>query len=256
MCTLTILRDDDGVCVTMNRDERRDRIELGLKSQVNSISKSYFPEDKTSGGTWIGINNSGVILCLLNRYDCLADPERSSRGEIVPAGLGNGSAREVTTWFDKKIVYSRYNPFTLIMITECSTLRMDWTGTELFKEELSVDSTLMATSSSVETNEVIRYRQSQFLDWQKQGILNRKNIPSFHFQQDKNDTSYSVLMARDTTHTKSITQITLTEIEARIAYFDSELVQSWHQSITDNTGLLVLPDTETIPLCVKRLKTA
>jgi len=255
MCTLTILRDDHGVRVTMNRDERRDRFEGGLQSQVNAKRKIYYPEDKSSGGTWLGINDSGVILCLLNRYDCVADPEKPSRGEIVPAALSNGSAREVNTWLNKEFDYSRYNPFTLMLVTQFSTLRIDWTGTELLREALSVDST-MATSSSVDTHEVIRYRQNQFLDWQEQGAPEQKKIPSFHFQQDKNDTSCSVLMARDSTHTKSITQITLADTEARIAYFDSELVQSWHQSIADNTGLLALPDTQTIALCIKRLKTA
>lgn len=256
MCTLTISREGRRVCVTMNRDERRDRVELGLRSQLNANNKIIFPVDKASGGTWIGINDSGVIACLLNRYDCLADPKNASRGEIIPTALSKGSIGEAHTWLNKDFDCSRYSPFTLMLLTQLNTLRVDWTGKELFEEELSVDNTMMVTSSSVDTREVIRYRESQFVDWKNQGKPGQKNIPSFHFQQDKNDTSRSVLMARDITHTKSITQITMADTEARIDYFNDALVQAWHQSIRDNTESLTSPDRETIALCAKCLKTA
>ncbi|WP_460226503.1 NRDE family protein [Aurantivibrio infirmus] len=256
MCTLTISRDRQSVCVTMNRDERRDRTESGLVSRVSSESRIYFPEDKPSGGTWIGLNDSGVILCLMNRYDCPADSDKASRGEIIPAALSCGDFVTMVNWLNNHFDYSRYNPFTLVLVTSELTLRIDWSGQYFTQEEVSIDDIFMATSSSVDTQRVIRYRQKQFVEWQRSRGADLKGIPGFHLQQDNDDTSSSVFMARDTTHTKSITQVKMSDSEAKITYFDNQQIQSCYQATIENKEISVFPTVESIQLKSMQLRMA
>ena len=70
MCTLTWWRGEEGEFeVFFNRDEKktRSRAELPLKREENGM-QFLSPRDPDGGGTWMLVNEHGVVLCLLNRW--------------------------------------------------------------------------------------------------------------------------------------------------------------------------------------------
>lgn len=68
MCTVTVHRSANRLLVTMNRDEARDRApEVPPAIHHNDVNW-LAPSDSARGGTWIGVNDRGVVACLLNGY--------------------------------------------------------------------------------------------------------------------------------------------------------------------------------------------
>ena len=94
MCTVTLLPYDDGFRLACNRDERRDRLPaLPPTSHACGNRTATFPVDPAGGGTWIGVNDAGLVATLLNqtRFGDARPITAQSRGLIVPlvmAALG------------------------------------------------------------------------------------------------------------------------------------------------------------------------
>lgn len=86
MCTLTIVSTENGLAITMNRDEQRTRAEIGTllsgRSEAHRLTYAY-PLDGLHGGTWMGANSRGIVLALLNRYQDPTRPDAESRGLII-----------------------------------------------------------------------------------------------------------------------------------------------------------------------------
>lgn len=117
MCTLTFSPQRSGFLVVMNRDEQRSRI-AALPPTFRQLGDRHalFPSEPT-GGTWIGLNDAGVVLALLNWY---AVPSRPlafpiSRGAIIPALLSESdphmAGRSLAT-----LALDRIQPFRLVGI--------------------------------------------------------------------------------------------------------------------------------------------
>jgi uncharacterized protein with NRDE domain len=66
----------------MNRDDLADRPEAAPAEWPSAKPAFVAPKDLQAGGTWIGVNDHGVIACLLNRYDA-APAGHISRRSIV-----------------------------------------------------------------------------------------------------------------------------------------------------------------------------
>ena len=94
MCTLSFVPRERGYVIAMNRDERTTRSEA-LPPKIFRIAGKLvaYPHEST-GGTWIGSNDHGLTLALLNRGDS-SGPKQRSRGEIIPALIGAETIQEV-----------------------------------------------------------------------------------------------------------------------------------------------------------------
>jgi hypothetical protein len=97
MCTVTIVPFDGGVRLVCNRDERRVRAEaLPPAVRPTSSGSAIYPIDPASAGSWVGANDAGLAVALLNRTPSrlAAAPDAPvSRGVIVPAMLACSSSR-------------------------------------------------------------------------------------------------------------------------------------------------------------------
>jgi hypothetical protein len=120
MCTVTLLRARGRTVLLCNRDELRSR-ELGTPPAFHQAGdrRALYPTDPRSGGTWVGVNDAGVIACLLNanpraeaRPPAVKNPR--SRGEIVPALLRSGSLDEAVD-LAGSLDASLYPPFRLLL---------------------------------------------------------------------------------------------------------------------------------------------
>lgn len=125
MCTLTVIRPRDErvrLRLLFNRDEQRSRPQSLPPRWVELVGRrALMPLDPQSGGTWIGVNDAGLVACLLNG-NLDAEPEvqrawraRSSRGQIVPMVLRESElavSRDRAAALDPRV----YPPCTLVVL--------------------------------------------------------------------------------------------------------------------------------------------
>lgn len=99
MCTVSIVTQEKGFLLGMNRDEKIAR-GSGVVPQIRDACgvAAIYPEDG-AGGTWIGANEFGVALALLNWNDVgsaiAENGDRRSRGQVIPAVIGCSSVDDV-----------------------------------------------------------------------------------------------------------------------------------------------------------------
>jgi len=89
MCSLTLVIREHGYLLGMNRDEQVAR-GVGLPPTMRDIDRTQgmYPTDGADG-TWIGANDRGVTLALLNWHDVAFHTAKGrSRGLVIPAVLG------------------------------------------------------------------------------------------------------------------------------------------------------------------------
>lgn len=96
MCTVVILRrpgHDWPVLLAANRDEMNDRPWRPPGRHWLDRPNVRAGRDLLAGGTWLGLNDEGVVAGILNRRDSLGpDPELRSRGELVLEALDHADA--------------------------------------------------------------------------------------------------------------------------------------------------------------------
>lgn len=214
MCTVTVLRDSSGILVTMNRDEQRSRApELPPRLCGKAGSGRWVsPLDGESGGTWIGANGRGVVACLLNNYAATPPPAiHGSRGRIIPEALARGRIEEISAWLAEDFDPRGFAPFTLLLASVDNARRFEWEGAgQLLSHPIDADR-WMVTSSSWNTEAVLEWRRAEFTRWLDGGCEFDGELPAFHLLQPEGMAEWSPLMAREKTHTRSITQVRLTK---------------------------------------------
>ncbi len=98
MCTIVLLRrpgHDWPLLLAANRDEMRDRPWLPPGRHWPDRPSIVAGRDETAGGTWLGLNDAGVVVTVSNRRGSLGpDASKRSRGELPLAGLAHASAAE------------------------------------------------------------------------------------------------------------------------------------------------------------------
>ena len=229
MCTLSLFKHNHQLIVTMNRDESRDRHEAGIKEQYHNNIHSLFPVDGLAGGTWFGINDTGVVMALLNRYQ---DPQvqgAPTRGQIIPTALAKGSYHHILSHLNS-VDFSGFNPFDLFLIELEGYHHFSWNGQVMTVTQHN-ESTMQFSSSGIKTAAVLAKRQARFKQqlkqqktWQASQILEK-----LHLHQDPLETSYSVFMDRPYTHSKSICQVQLRAEDCQFAYYPEASLTLWRE---------------------------
>ena len=98
MCTVIILRRSGHewpVLIAANRDEMDNRPWDKPARHWPDRENVVAGIDRSGGGTWMGINDEGIVACVLNRRDSLGpDKTLRSRGEIVLEALDHADAAD------------------------------------------------------------------------------------------------------------------------------------------------------------------
>ncbi len=119
MCTLVLLRRPEHrwpVLIATNRDERLDRPWRGPGRHWPQRPDVVAGLDRLAGGSWLGINDAGVVAGVLNRVGSLGPSEGTrSRGELVLQALRHGSAREAASAL-AGLSCALYRPFNLVIV--------------------------------------------------------------------------------------------------------------------------------------------
>ena len=211
MCTVTVVPDGRGVRLVCNRDEQRTR-PAASPPQIHALGarRAVFPLDPQGGGTWIGVNDAGLVVALLNRQPSAVGPDlpKRSRGLIVRQLLHLGSlpavaaaigtidpcgfaAFEIVTWHDRHVAIAASN------------------GTEPIRiSQRPLDAPLLFTSSSLGDALVASPRRRLFqrmVDRSRDGWL--KGQARFHDHQWASRPEISVRMERPDALTVSRTTV-------------------------------------------------
>jgi hypothetical protein len=119
MCTVTLVPHESGCRIVCNRDERRTRPTALLPDWRRAGSRNaIWPVDPEGGGTWIGANDAGVAMVLLNRGRRRVRAEETrlrSRGTIIPSLLRYSRLETIVA--HARRLEPAFAPFTLLAMS-------------------------------------------------------------------------------------------------------------------------------------------
>ena len=118
MCTIVILNRPDHdwpILIAANRDEKRDRPWAAPAAHWPDRPDIVAGMDELAGGSWLGLNASGVVAAVLNREGTLG-PEagKRSRGELVLDALDYVDALDAAEAL-AALESRAYRPFNLVV---------------------------------------------------------------------------------------------------------------------------------------------
>lgn len=127
MCTVTFIPGRKGYRLGMNRDEKLTRAKGLPPQRIHESGHTFIAPTEPSGGTWIGLNDVGICLALINWYSVnrRATGKTVSRGKIIPAAWHAASSETVDVAL-AKLPLKRINPFRLIAIFPASQTIIEW----------------------------------------------------------------------------------------------------------------------------------
>lgn len=128
MCSLLLawqLLPDTPIALAANRDERYDRPSTGPRL-LSADPRVLAPVDQTAGGTWLGVNDLGLVVAIANRRD---GPEgERSRGQLVRDLLSTDTSDEARTFLTSLLGEHRYAGFHLLLIDPFDAFYATWDG--------------------------------------------------------------------------------------------------------------------------------
>jgi uncharacterized protein with NRDE domain len=221
MCTVVFIPGDKEIYFGSLRDEspKRPRAIKPETSELNGLSY-LSPKDTMAGGTWIGVNNPGNIIILLNggfENHERKKKYRKSRGLIVTELLA--SELPVVEW--SLIDMQDIEPFTLIVWSDNNLFQLVWDGMERYRILLDATQPYIWSSSTLYNAEAKAVRQESFQNWIAMNPPVSK-LSLLSFFKSYNDAENGFIMNRsEITKTLSFSFIELSHNkEAVMSYYD------------------------------------
>jgi hypothetical protein len=223
MCTVTVVPHQKGIRVMCNRDERRSR-PAALPPQVHDLGRrlAAFPVDPRGGGSWVGANDAGIVVSLLN----VSGPSQSSsqvpkrsRGLIVREVLRCGSLSDVLETV-AVLDARQFDMFRLVAMHRLTAVDVTTDGVRTaIRPQITIDAPLLFTSSSLGDALVEAPRQQLFQEM----VVERRSEwlrgqARFHRHQWPLRPEISVRMERDDALTVSRTIVDVTRARRSLLY--------------------------------------
>ncbi len=118
MCTVILLRRPGHrwpLLIGANRDEMVARASLPPARHWPDRPGTIAGRDMLAGGTWLGINATGVVAAVMNRVGSLGPaPGARSRGELPLIALDHATARDGAAAI-QRLDGAAYRPFNLLL---------------------------------------------------------------------------------------------------------------------------------------------
>ncbi len=209
MCTVTFVPDVDGkFFLTSNRDEAPERAASNLERMNRGGAQLLFPRDQGAGGTWIGVNNRGHVLCLLNGAFERHERQlvyRMSRGIMLLELLASPDILSSLHGYDLQDI----EPFTLVYAALSGLWELRWDGHTRFIRALNPEESHIWSSATLYDVTVRKQREGWFQQWKSSAApVNLEKILNFHRFSGDGDARYDVVMNRSNiVRTVSITSI-------------------------------------------------
>jgi Transport and Golgi organisation 2 len=209
MCTITIVPRGDALRLMCNRDERRDRPAAHPPAHARFGARvGIAPIDPVGGGSWIGINDAGLTVALLNRCARRGRESRrlESRGCIVTRLLECETLDAVAAAAAALDVRD-YEPFRAIAILGRRALVADARAGRVAVRRFDVSRPRLLTSSSVEPVRALMTRGAAFRAMVLRAGDRALAQAEFHEYEDPRRRHIGVLMTRLDARTVSRTTV-------------------------------------------------
>jgi len=227
MCTVVYIPDNKKVLFASLRDESPVRARA-IVPEIYTEGDIYFlsPKDPMAGGTWIGANNSGNTIILLNggfENHARREMYRKSRGIIVSELLA--TKLPVEEW--KHIDMEDIEPFTLIMCSNTVLFQLVWDGIK--KHEIIQDKTIphIWSSSTLYNAAIKKYREELFKQWiAEEPFVSKLSVLNF-FKTFTNAQNGFIMNRDEKIKTLSYTSIEISDNNTTMSYYDL-LANTYH----------------------------
>lgn len=221
MCTVTLIARRTGYRLGMNRDEKLTRV-TACPPEVRRLGtrKVMFPSEPT-GGTWVGVNDAGVTLALINWYSIQALPSKPavSRGDIVRSVLPAEDSSCVEDQLSRAPLH-RVSPFRLIGVFphRQQVIEWRWNLKELDRQPHSWRNNTWISSGYDEPG-AERTRRKVFRQANHQRTSGQADwLRRLHRSHRPLRGAYSHCMHREDAITVSFTEIAVTPQTAQLRY--------------------------------------
>jgi uncharacterized protein with NRDE domain len=112
-----------------NRDERYDRPATAITVLRGANPRVLGGRDELAGGTWMAVNDSGVVAGLTNLpARAGSDPAKRTRGELPIALAAHPDAAAAVAWMSAQVDPGDYNPCWLLVGDRDSLFYVDLTS--------------------------------------------------------------------------------------------------------------------------------
>ena len=133
MCLLAVMWEshpDFPLLIGANRDEFLTRPAIPMSVLQDAGPRVLGGRDELAGGTWLAVNEHGVVAGLTNRPagESGRDPTKRSRGEIPIALARCRTAEAAASWFVESISPADYNPAWVLVADRDGLFYLDMTG--------------------------------------------------------------------------------------------------------------------------------
>ena len=210
MCTVSFVPNSRGFCVGMNRDESVSR-PVALWPEVHSIDgrPCVYPREP-AGGTWIGLNDAGLCLALINWYAVPVRPVNGtiSRGTIVKALLKARTLDESCSTL-RLLPLNRVPPFRLIAIAlrERAVAEFRWDQDVLLPERKRWTANHWFSSGLDESAAQTKRKEVCLQEWKKPHAGELQWLRELHKSHLPERGAFSICMHREEAATVSYTEI-------------------------------------------------
>jgi len=130
VCTLALAWQvfaDTPLAVAANRDELLDR-PSEPPAVRNWETRVLAPLDVEAGGTWIGVNEHGVVVAITNRWtDAQLQGDRS-RGLLVRDALRHETSEDAVRFVERDLDARAYEGFNLVVADAATAILVEWDG--------------------------------------------------------------------------------------------------------------------------------
>lgn len=218
MCTASWLKSEKKFELFFNRDEARTRGIARPPGVLNKDSVAFIaPRDADFGGTWLAVNEFGLVLCLLNNYQSAASLFKDyfssfiSRGEIIP-GLIHAHDVEACRGMAETLECKKFRPFLLAAFQGNSSFTLTWDGktATLGEPQLPLISSAFNYAAATRNRRGL-LTEAEPLTAEKLLALHRSHLPERG--------ELSICMHRREAHTVSLTRVSVDEESASMEYF-------------------------------------
>lgn len=209
-----------------NRDELLTRpLSLPPQRRMCGEHAAIMPIDPASDGTWIGANDAGLLITLLNRHrseDASPSPVREStlrsRGEIIPELLRHSTLADALT-SARNLDPQAFQPFRLLLLCGQSISDVVNNGRAIQIGPIqTIDCPLLFTSSGLGDGRVESPRRDLFEELFAKDDDPLRIQDDFHAHRWPDRPHLSVLMSRDEARTVSRTVASVTNDAVTLSY--------------------------------------
>lgn len=226
MCTVSAEFQEDGYSLLFNRDERNDRPVALPPKRIPAHGEASVPflspVDPQGGGTWLAVNEAGLLTGLLNLYregagaNGSPSPDRvRSRGLLVRDLAGCPSLSHLETRL-RHAAFDAYPSFLFFAIdpTNNRRIQLSWDRNQIHMADLPAAPWFLATSAYRQAR-VIAARKARF-ERERTGGKSRLDI---HLGHGREAGPEEIRMRRSDARTVSISHILISGGEARFEYY-------------------------------------